>query len=443
MRAPKPLTPTMQAMPLGSFTAGRPGQGATAQGIPNNRPTSGKPGGPSGGLTRGAPAQSNIGAPAPAPSTGIYSQYGNPVSFINSILGGQPSQGFQFNVGQGQNTGGSASQPPSPQQRAMNYLSGGGFTSTSNPVAPGSAQGAANSPALASQLGAWQNNMNIMQTAQAFGPRNGMAANDYYDLSGYTAPGYTDGGWADALRYLSGGGYASTSNPVTPGSAQNGGIGGPSQVAALNAWQNNMNIAQTAQAFGGGRGPQMANSDYAPGGSMYHPPPAPPAPAPQASAGGSGTPALNTSALTQPMGSGGGLAPIYSTIDGQGTIFDDGSTQRNINQQIEALRTSGNMRGNMKKLARPGMSLDAGSAASVAPLAGQAQADAAAVQASGGLEDQLANSTYQLSGQEAQGSEVLAMANLLRRLQQSGDYQQSAYTSSILGPLLNGLMSSL
>lgn len=56
------------------------------------------------------------------------------------------------------------------------------------------------------------------------------------------------------------GGVTSVSNPVTPGSAVNGGIGGPGQVAALNSWQLAQNEAQLRQAFGD-RGPQFALRD--------------------------------------------------------------------------------------------------------------------------------------------------------------------------------------
>lgn len=57
------------------------------------------------------------------------------------------------------------------------------------------------------------------------------------------------------------GGMTVTSNPTTQGSAHNGGIGGPSQVAALNSWQAAQNNAQMLQSFGW-RGDQMANNDY-------------------------------------------------------------------------------------------------------------------------------------------------------------------------------------
>ncbi len=60
------------------------------------------------------------------------------------------------------------------------------------------------------------------------------------------------------------GGVMSVSNPVTPGSAVNGGIGGPGQVAALNSWQLAQNEAQLRQAFGD-RGNQFALNDYYPG----------------------------------------------------------------------------------------------------------------------------------------------------------------------------------
>jgi hypothetical protein len=97
------------------------------------------------------------------------------------------------------------------------------------------------------------------------------------------------------------------------------------------------------------------------------------------------------------------------------------------------------MRSNMKKFARPGMSMDAGTAAAAAPLSGQALADALAVQQHGPLQDQLANSNYQLSGQQARGDEVLQMAELLRRLQQTGDYEQTA-NSSLMGSLMQQLL---
>lgn len=103
------------------------------------------------------------------------------------------------------------------------------------------------------------------------------------------------------------GGMTVVSNPVTPGSAWNGGIGGPGQVAALNAWQGAQNNAQMLQTYGY-RGEQMSNNDYAPGGAAYVAPPAAAAPMP---ANGQPVPAQGSIGAA---GGGGGGVPAQSSL---------------------------------------------------------------------------------------------------------------------------------
>lgn len=412
-------------------------------------------GGPTNNGPMGVPAQNAIGAKppqmaAPQQGTGIYSQAagGNAMGLFNSMFA--PAGNAQSG-GQG---GGGAT----PQGAAMQYLGGGAAISTRNPTTPGSwAIGGTGGPSQTGQLGAWQNNQNIQQTAQAFGGRGGNYSNDG------SAP-LTGGGqnaFNSAMQYLGGGGAISTSNPVTPGSWWNGGIGSPTAAGALGAWQNNQNLAQTMQAFGY-RGPDMAMRDAQPApADLYRRDDNRPEAQqywaqrdaqqqPPAGGGGSGgSPAPGGVGAPQgqlnPVTGGGqpGIAPIYSTIDGNRPIFDDGQIQRNVNQEVEAIRTkNGSQRSNMKKFQRPGMSMDAGTAAAAAPLTGQALADALAVQQGGPLQDQLANSTYQLSGQQGRGDEVLAMADILRRLQSTGDYEQTS-NASLMGSLTGSLMQLL
>jgi len=403
------------------------------------------------------PLQQSLGAPAAtAPAqqgTGIYSQFANPVTFMNSLFGngagGDGGFNFSFN-------GGGNQQQSAPQQQSPNFGTQS-YSVASNPVAPGSFHSSGIGPGQAAAVGAWQNaqatNPTLQQTLGTGGQQNGG-----------TPQGIADRVWG----YL-GQGAIQSSNPVSPGSWHSSGIG-PAQAAAVGAWQNNQALNHIAQSMGY-RGDQFAyrDADTSPqyiGGSLAAqnqylarqgaqpatgtPAPAAggaPAPAP-ATGGKDGVPAAGGGGGTANPATGGGegIAPVYSTIDGNRGIYNDAQTQRNINQQVEESRTKGSMRSNMKKYSRPGMSMDAGTAAAAAPEVGSNYADALAAQASGGLSDQLLNTNYQLQGQDARGNETLALADLLRRLQATQNNTNNAMRGMILNPLgdmIGNLLSSV
>lgn len=344
----------------------------------------------------------------------------------------------------------SAGPQPSPNQNAMSYLSGGGFTSTQNPVAPGSGHnGGIGGPSQVASNNAWQNMMNLMQTQQAFGGGRGgqMATNDYgmAPASAYGPTADYGSAFGNAMQYLGGGGFTSTQFPVAPGSVHNGGIGGPSQAAALGAWQNQNNIAQTMQAFGY-RGNQMATSDYgydpADGQwkltSTFLPAPAGPGTAPGGGGAGGNPGGGAGGGGGQP--SGPGISDVTSSIDPSG-VYNSGQSQKAINQYAAQRFTEANPDYLMKRFSRPGLSRDAGTLSRVMPQVGQAQGDVAFMQQAQPLMDQLANQQQLLQGQLGQGQEAIGLANLLASLQRTYDYADVAPIQA-LTPLLSSLFSS-
>jgi hypothetical protein len=370
-------------------------------------------------LRNGAQASAAPAAPS-APGAPQQQSFQNPFASIFQSLFGSSSGGSSS----------APSGPPSPFQQAMGYLGGGGMVGTTNPVTPGSAQnGGIGGPGMTGQLGAWQNNQNIYQTAQNYGRGDQMATSDYGSYGSPAAQQTQNNAFGQAMQYLGGGGMVGTTNPVTPGSAHNGGIGSPGQVAGLGAWQNGQNIAQTMQAFGW-RGPQMATSDYAPGGALYRPPPAAPAPAPGTGTGGSPTPG----------GPAPGQAPVTTSIDPSG-VYNRSQTQGLINQLAADQFMNADADYLMKQYQRPGMSRDAGTLSRVMPAIGEAEANVANIQAMQPMLDDLVNRQQLLAGQTAQGQEGIALANILAQLQQTQDAENLAPLQA-MSPIYSALFGA-
>lgn len=393
-------------------TAPRPAYQPPANGGYYNRPTG--TGAHASFGTRGgaaaAPAPATPAPAAPAPAQ----QSSNPFDFLNQFL-----QGFA--------SGGSSGSTSAPRPSNVSYATP--YSVSSNPVSPGSWHSSGIGPGNAAANGAWQNAYNSNPTLQTT-----LGASNQYNGGG-DAQDINNRVWG----YL-GTNYIQSGNPVAPGSWHSSGIG-PSQAAAVGAWQNEQALNHIAQSMGW-RGPQFAyrDADTSPqyyGGSLAAqnqflaaggqlPGAAPAAPA---AGGGASTPAT------------GGTGSVTSTIQ-PGGVYNGGQTQRYVNQLAGEQFTNANADYLSKQYQRPGQSRDEGTLSRIAPAVGEAAGNVRSIQAAQPLMDQVANQQQLLAGQIGQGQEATALAGILAELQRTGDYAEIGRLQA-LSPLFASIFGGI
>lgn len=133
---------------------------------------------------------------------------------------------------------------------------------------------------------------------------------------------------------------------------------------------------------------------------------------------------------------GDGMAQIQSSIDPSTPLYTPEQTRSYTNQMASQARQLGNPRIAMKGVDRPGMSRDEGTLAAALPQITAARSAANNLRGTIPMQDAFANQQFALQGQEAQGHETNALANLLMQLQGTQDTERNSAISALLNPAM-------
>ena len=190
--------------------------------------------------------------------------------------------------------------------------------------------------------------------------------------------------------------------------------------------------------------PSQQQGSAAPGGGGVSPSPTTPAAAPAQSGIPGPPPGFPTD----------GMAQVSSSIDAKTPIYDNGLTQRMVNQAVAQARQKGHARTALKRGMGRGLSIDEGQVAGFAlPVSAQARSMANQAMANIPLQNEFANRQHQLQGESARGQEAIGLANALRQIHQTNEeddigrqrlgIQQMMNQMQLISPLFANLLGGL